>query len=155
MSDRVSASISIGGVLPASLRDELIALIQLEGLSTDWDGASFTADQIEPDKPLDLMAYDVPWGIFNALEQFCVQHCLAYQRNSGACPGSFGAERIVFDGKHGPVGYDTNDDNVVMISRETITHLGSMEAIAAYFASADITVPPLEFPDCALPKSAA
>ena len=153
MSDRVSASISIGGVLPAALSGELIVLIQLEGLSTDWDGPKFTADQIEHGKPLDLMAYDVAWGIFDELEQFCVNHGLAYQRNSGACSGSFGAERVVFDGKNGPFNYDTNDDNVVLVSRETITHLGSMAAIAAYFASADITVPPLEFANCAASKS--
>ena len=144
MSDRVSASISIGGVLPAALSDELFALIQLEGLSTEWDGSDFAADQIEQGKPLDLMAYDVPWGIFNELEQFCVSHGLAYQRNSGACPGSFGAERIVFDGKTGPFNYDTNDDNVLIVSRETITNLGSLRAVRAYFKQADIAIPPFE-----------
>ena len=147
MSDRVSASITIGGVVPAAHREELFAIIELEGLCLDWEGTAFTADRIEHRKPLDLMAYEVPWGRFERLEQFCVNHGLAYQRNSGACPGSFGAERIVFDGRQGPFNYDTNDDDVVMVSQETITHLGSLEAITAYFADAEILVPPLEFAD--------
>ena len=134
------------------MREELFAIIELEGLCTDWEGTDFTADLIEHGKPLDLMAYEVPWGSFERLEQFCVNHGLAYQRNSGACPGCFGAERIVFDGSNGPFNFDTNDDDVVMVSQATITRLGSLEAIAAYFADAEILVPPLEFADWAAPE---
>ena len=112
MSDRVSASISIGGVPLATLREELFAIIQREGLCIDWDGTGFAASRIEHGKPLDLMAYEVRWGRFEHLEQFCVNHGLAYQRHSSACPGSFGAERIVFDGRQGPFNFDTNDDDV-------------------------------------------
>ena len=144
MSDRVTASISIGGVVPAAQREELIAIIELEGLCLDWEGTDFAPDRIEHGKPLDLMAYEVPWGRFEQLEQFCVNHGLAYQRNSGACPGSFGAERIVFDGSNGPFNYDTNDDDVVMVTQETITRLGSLRAIRAYFKQAEIVIPPLE-----------
>ena len=144
MSDRVSASITIGGVVPATLRQELIAIIELEGLCMDWEGTDFTPDRIEHRKPLDLMAYEVPWGRFERLEQFCVNPGLAYQRHSGACPGSFGAERIVFDGSNGPFNYDTDDHDVVMVSQETITHLGSLRAIRAYFKQAEIVIPPLE-----------
>ena len=129
------------------MRQELIAIIAFEGLCTDWEGTDFTPDRIEHGKPLDLMAYEVPWGRFERLEQFCVNHGLAYQRNSGACPGSFGAERIVFDGSNGPFNFDTNDDDVVMVSQETIVRLGSLDAITAYFADAEILVPPLEFAD--------
>ena len=143
MSDRVSASISIGGKLPLTLREEFLALVEAEGLCMDSDETEFTTDRIEPGKPLDLMAHEVPWGRFDALEQFCVNHGLAYQRHSSACPGSFGAERTVFDGRQGPLHYDTNDDDVVMIAQETVAQLGSMEAITAYFAGAAIMIPPL------------
>ena len=147
MSDRVSASISIGGMLPRSLQTEFIEIIQSEGLKTDWDGAEFTPEELIEDKPLDLMAYDVAWGRFDTLEQYCVDHGLAYRRSSAGFSGSFGPERIVFDGVNGPLNYDTNDDDMVVLLQATIEHLGSMEAIAAYVADAEITFPPLMFGD--------
>ena len=143
MSDRVSASISIGGVVPAALRDELFAIIEFEGLCMDWEGTGFTPDGMEHGKPLDLMAHEVPWGIFEKLDQFCVNHSIAYRRNSGARSGSFAAERIVFDGSNGPFNYDTNDDDAVMLSFATIGQLGSMRAIRAYLKPAEIEIPPL------------
>jgi hypothetical protein len=145
MSDRVSASISIGGILPRSLHHEFIDIIQSEGLRTDWDGPEFTPEDLIEGKPLDLMAYDVAWGMFDTLEQYCVDHSLAYRRSSDGFSGSFGAERIVFDGVNGPYNYDTNDDDMVVLLQATIDHLGSMEAIAAYIADAEVTVPPLLF----------
>jgi hypothetical protein len=147
MSDRVSASISIGGNLPRSLHPEFIEIIQSEGLRTDWDGAEFTPEYLIEGKPLDLMAYDVAWGQFDMLEQYCVDHKLAYRRSSGGFSDSFGPERIVFDGVKGPLNYDTNDDDMVVLLEATIKYLGSMEAIAAYIADADIIVPPLLFSD--------
>ena len=147
MSDRVSASISIGGNLPLSLHDQFVEAVRNEGLSTEWGGPEFTADQIEHDRPLHLMAYDVAWGRFDELEQFCVNHGVTYQRDSCGFSGSFGAERIVFDGTNGPLNYDSDDQNAVVLTRETIMQLGSMEAIAAYFADAEIIIPPLVFAD--------
>jgi hypothetical protein len=147
MSDRVSASISIGGVLPRSLHSEFIEIIQSEGLKTDWDGAEFTSEELIGGQPLNLMAYDVAWGRFDTLEQYCVDHALAYRRSSCGYSGSFGPERIVFDGVNGPLNYDVNDDDMVVLLQATIEHLGSMEAIAAYIADAEIIVPPLMFGD--------
>ena len=147
MSDRVSASISIGGVLPRSLHHEFIEIIQLEGLKTEWDGPEFTPEELVEGATLDLMAYNVAWGSFDALEQYCVDHGLAYRRSSCGFSGSFGPERIVFDGVNGPLNYDTNDDDMVVLLQATIEHLGSMEAIADYIADAQITVPPLTFKD--------
>lgn len=37
MADRVSASITIGGALAANMLPDLLAVIELEGLSTEWD----------------------------------------------------------------------------------------------------------------------
>ncbi|MVZ98116.1 hypothetical protein EUU23_10470 [Sphingorhabdus sp. IMCC26285] len=53
----------------------------------------------------------------------------AYQRWSGACSGSFGAERIVFDGKTGPLNFAVDDDDRLGLHVETIGRLGSMGAV--------------------------
>ena len=145
MSDRVFASISIGGNVPLTLRAEFLALIEAEGLCMECDEAAFTADRIEPGKPLDLMAHEVPWGCFDKLERFCLQHRLAYARSSASCPGSFGAERIVYTGTHCPLCFDTNDNDEPVLTQESVEHLETLEAIMAYFADAAFTIPPLTF----------
>ena len=143
MSDRVSASISIGGLVTPDQFAQLAGLIMAEGLATEWDGPDFAPDNRTPCAPLNLFAHEVPWGRFEALEQYCCDQGIAYRRWSGSCPGSFGAERIIFDGKNGPFNFDTNEDDVVMVSQETITHLGSLRAVRAYFKPAEIEIPPL------------
>jgi hypothetical protein len=82
-------------------------------------------------------------GSFNALEQYCCNNGIAYHRWSGACPGSFGAERILYDGKRGPFNYDADEDDRVVLTAETIEQLGSMRAIRAYLKPASFAVPPL------------
>ncbi len=57
--------------------------------------------------------------------------------------GSFGAERIVFDGKICPLNYDADEDDRIMLAVETIVQLGSICAIRAYLNPADFNVPPL------------
>ena len=89
------------------------------------------------------MANEVAWGRFDALEAFCVRHCLIFTRWSGGFPGAFGAERVVFDGLGRVTCFAATDDDVVMISRETIDLLGSMDAIRHHLDRADLTVPPL------------
>lgn len=64
MADRVSASITIGGTLPRSLLPDLAALVQAEGLSTEWDGETFTLAMFREGVPLELMAHEVAWGRF-------------------------------------------------------------------------------------------
>lgn len=68
MADRVSASITIGGTLPQSLLPDLAALIQEQGLSTEWDGETFTLAMFREGVPLELMAHEVAWGRFERLE---------------------------------------------------------------------------------------
>ena len=143
MADRVSASIAIGGAVSCDQYQALCALIQDEALCVEWDGNLFTADARVEDKPLSLYAHEVSWGSFIALEQYCCNGGIAYHRWSGACPGSFGAERIVFDGKHGPFNYDADEDDRIVLTAETIDKLGSMRAIRAYLKPAAFVVPPL------------
>ena len=143
MSDRVSASITIGGLVTLDQFAQLAGLIMAEGLATEWDGPDFAPDNRIPGAPLNLFAHEVPWGRFEALEQYCCDQGIAYRRWSGSCPGSFGAERIVFDGGQGPFNYDANEDDVVMLSVATISQLGSMRAIRAYLKHAEIEIPTL------------
>ena len=111
MADRVSVSITIGGAVSCDQYQALCALIQDEALSVEWDGDLFTPDARVEGEPLSLYAHEVSWGSFNALEQYCCTNGIPYHRWSGACPGSFGAERIIFDGKHGLFNYDADEDD--------------------------------------------
>lgn len=143
MADRVSASITIGGDLPAALLPELLDRIAFEGLSTEWDGEPFSADQLPTDEPLRLMAHEVAWGRFEPLESFCVEHGLPFARWSGAYAGQWGAERMVFSGAGEPYGYAADEDDYILIGRCTVERLGSIEGVLAHFDAADFTVPPL------------
>ncbi len=143
MADRVSARITIGGVLPRSLLDELTRLIGDEDLRLDWDGEPFAPDAIPNDGPVELMAHEVAWGHFEHLERFCEDHTLAYVRWSGGCAGSFGPERVVFTGAGSRVSYAVTDDDDVVFDLETIHRLGSIAAIEAYTAQADFAPPAL------------
>ena len=144
MADRVSASITIGGVVSCDQYQALCALILDEALCVEWDGDLFSPKARVAGEPLHLCAHKVSWGSFNALEQYCCTTGIAYHRWSGACPGSFGAERIIFDGKHGPFNYDADEDDRVILTADTTLQLGSMRAIRAYLKPAAFVVPPLE-----------
>lgn len=143
MADRVSASITIGGTLPRSLLPELAALVEAEGLSTEWDGEPFTLAMLREDVALELMAYEVAWGRFEALESWCLKHGLPFARWPGACAGQWGAERAVFTGTGEVQCYAADEDDYLLIGRCTVERLGSYEAILAHFAAGDFAVPPL------------
>ena len=142
MADRVSASISIGGTLPSALLLDLVALIEREGLSTEWDGETFTASELPDNAPLDLMAHEIAWGRFEGLEAFCVTNKLPFSRWSDAYPGQWGAERVVFAGSGEHQSYATDEDDTILIGRCTAECLGSFAAIVAHFDAADFAVPP-------------
>lgn len=143
MADRASASITIGGGIAREQFETLTRLIGDEDLRIEWDGDPFAPDMLEAGEPLSLCAHEVSWGNFNALEQYCYDQRIPYHRWSGACPGSFGAERIVFDGKHGPFNYDADEDDRIVLTAETIAQLGSMRAIRAYLKPTTRGVPAL------------
>lgn len=84
MADRVSASITLGGTVPASTYAELADVIASEGLSTEWDGEPFEPGQRTEGEPLRLFAHEVAWGRFEELEAWCVEHRLPFARWSGA-----------------------------------------------------------------------
>jgi hypothetical protein len=143
MADRVSASITIGGIIAAADYAQLCAIIADEGLSIEWDGEAFEPEHRTPGKPLSLHAHEVAWGRFAILEPWCVANGLSFARWSGAYGGEWDAERVVFTGKGEPIAYIADENDHVVINRATVERLGSIEAILAWFDAADITVPPL------------
>ena len=147
MADRVSASITIGGKVTKKQFAEIATMIEYHDLRTEWDGDVFTPDKITQGEPLALHAHETPWGMFDNLEQYCCDHRIAYTRWSGGCAGSFGPERIVFDGKNGPLNYDVDEDDHIVIHAHTIQQLGSMRAIRVYLKAAEIVLPPLVIVD--------
>ena len=122
---------------------ELLKLIEAEDLRTEWDGPAFTAAIPLKSGALHLFAHEVPWGRFEALEQHACNERIAYRRWSGGYSGSFGPEIIVFDGNNGPLHYDADEDERVVLNPETIERLGSMRAIRAYLKPATFEPPPL------------
>jgi hypothetical protein len=143
MADRVSASITIGGNLPANLLDAFVGIIQNEGLSTEWDGEPFDPSELPQDEPLRLMAHEVAWGRFEELEAFCFENALPFARWSGSYGGQWGAERTVFTGTGEPQCYAADEDDYVLMGRCTVERLGTIEAIIAHFDTADFPIPPL------------
>lgn len=143
MADRVSAAITLGGTVTTTVFAGLCERIAEAGLSTKWDGAPFESDHLEPDEPLVLYAHEVADGQFPELEAFCVENTIAFARWAGACTGAFAAERVVFPGAGEPRSYTADEDDHVLITRDTVEALASYEAVIAYFREADFTIPPL------------
>lgn len=150
MADRVSASIRIGGTLDRDKLLDLAAIINAEGLSTDWDGEDFALSQLPEGDALALMAHEVAWGRFERLEQFCVDESLPFARWSGTYAGQWGAERVVFTGREEPISYPCDEDDHVVIGKDHVVRLGSVAAVIAYFDAADFVIPPLAYRSAAL-----
>ncbi len=143
MADRVSASITVGGTVTPAAYAELADVIASEDLSTEWDGEPFEPHQRTEGEPLRLFAHEVAWGRFEELEAWCFEHGIPFARWSGAYGGEWGAERVVFTGEGEPISYAADEDDRIMIDRDTTERLGSIDAIRAHFDAAEFEVPPL------------
>lgn len=143
MSDRVSASITIGGSLSPATFEKLCELIYEEGLDTGWDGPEFDRGLVTFGIPLQVMAHDVPWGSFPKLEQFCVDHGIAYLRKSEGFTGSFVAEMIIYNGQGDVLNYGLNDMGEVVLTAAEIERFGSISAVRAYLLPSAAVIPPL------------
>lgn len=87
------------------------------------------------------MAPEVAWGRFDGLEAFCAADGLPFARWWGACSGQWGAGRLVFISSGEPQNYVTDEEDFILIGRETAERLGSLAAIIAHFEAADFEVP--------------
>jgi hypothetical protein len=147
MADRVSATTCIGGTLRRSMLDAVLDNIAPERLSTQWDGPVVRETDLPADAPLWLMAHEVAWGEFEALQQFCADQGLAYVQWSDGCGGQWGAQRMVFTGAGEPVTYCADSDDRLLIDLDTIERLGGLEAVRRHFAAAAFAGPPLQIID--------
>lgn len=143
MADRASVTISIGGVLPSVLIGALCAAIRHDGAGRDWDSGPFLGEDIAGGEVLFLCGHEIAWGMFEALETFCVAHRLPFARWAGSCRSSFGPERVVYDGTSEPRHFLATDDDEILFSIEDIRRLGTLDAIEAHYAFAHMIVPPL------------
>ncbi len=146
MADRVSVTIRIGGVLPRVHLAEFIAAVEEEAL-TDPLGEYFTEALITSLAPLELSANDVAWGRLEALEAFCLAHGLPFERWCGSYPGSWEAERVVFDGTTEPRSYTVTENDIVVVTEPEVRSLGSLDAVLAYLRSARPCLPPFVVTD--------
>lgn len=147
MADRASASILIGGPLRRALLDDLCEAARQDGGFAGWDEAPLDGQAILDGAPLEICAYELRGGVFDALEAFCETHGLAYVRRSGSCAGAFGPERVVHVGDGAPETFETNEGDAVTIGLADVRRLGSLAAIEALFARATFVVPPLTLVD--------
>lgn len=143
MAVRVSAAITIGGTMKAKLFADLVELITEAALSTERDGPVFEVSHHREGEALSLHAHEVAGGEFSQLEEFLVDHDLPFARWSGGYVGAFGAERVVFTGAGEPRSYASDEEDHVLIARDTVETLGSYEAVIAYFDEAEFLIPPL------------
>lgn len=131
MADYVSARIRIGGPLAAALYDELADRITAYDLRTEWGGPCFDRRQARENGPLDLYAYDVSNGTFDDLEEFCIDHGLAFWRWSGGSAGAFDPEIVVFSGSGEPEDFTAAENEYVVFDAQAVHQLGSYGAIMA------------------------
>lgn len=96
MSERIAASISIGGKVPRSLVPELCAALRNENLSINWGD-----EPLQPFTEEDLLRYvrgtwlsgedlEANWGEFPDLENFLRDHGIGFSRETQA--GVYNAE---------------------------------------------------------------
>lgn len=145
MADRSPVQITIGGKIPIACIPDLIAMIALDhalmlGSEEPVDESHFVAGQL-----LELAIAEAPGGSAENIEDFCIQHGIAFVRNSDGCRASYGAHRMVFGGSRDPRYYSLSDPDQVMLSRSLFLLLGSFEAVDAWFEEAMWKPEPISF----------
>ena len=143
MANRVPAWISIGGTVPAAIYPDLVDHITAEALSLEWDGVPFEAGDRVEGVALKLHAHEVAGGQLEAMEAWLVDQDQPFVRRCGGYDSEWNPEIVVFTGSGDPVSYTADEQERVLVDRETVDRLGTIEAVRAYLDAADFTVPPL------------
>lgn len=154
MSDRVDATITIGGPVPADRLEDLLQTIEAEDLGPDWD-ERFESRQDLMDHlkagacGAALYAHEVANGEFDALQAFCVEVGLSYVLTYDGCGCQWGPGRRIRrpgDGDYGVTcSLDVAGGNAC-ISADDIRRLelDDLEAVLGYLRRFDDPkVPPL------------
>lgn len=147
MADLVSARIQIGGALAAPAFPQLCTHIAAYELCINWGGDRFDASAPLTGRPLDLYAYDVRNGSFDALEDFCRDKGLAFWRWSGGSPGAFDPEIVVFTGRGAPESFTASESEYAVYDGQAIEALGSYEAILDNVARSRFDPPAFKLTD--------
>jgi hypothetical protein len=146
MGNRVSASFTIGGVIPRALIPELVELIELEGLGVDWDGPTPTAEDFVTGPPLFLAAYEVNGGAFEDLATFCVANKIPYSNAYDGYCSEWSEGRSWFDGANGSDTLTCNNGVPVMTRQEAV-YFVDKQAILDEFDRRDFAVPDMVITD--------
>lgn len=94
MSDRVAAKIEIGGKIPAKLISGLLKAITTDAPRVDWGGPEFEPKnatalvqrvQANAEGLLKLYDEEASGGTFEAIEDYCCEYGIAFNRHSSAC----------------------------------------------------------------------
>lgn len=149
MADFVSARIRIGGTLPAARYAELAHQIATYDLRTEWGGAPFDPQTTHANGALDLYAHDVSNGTFDDLEEFCIDHGLAFWRWSGGSAGAFDSEIVIVDSNGERSVFTAAEDEYVVFDAQVIIQLGSYDAILAMIERSRFDPPGFRVEGCA------
>lgn len=82
MPDRIGAKILIGGELPKALVEGLCEAISFDQPSLEWGGSDFEPQNATKDGLLCLYDDEAAWGEFDAIERFCIEHEIEFDRDS-------------------------------------------------------------------------
>ncbi|WP_120252449.1 hypothetical protein [Sphingobium sp. YG1] len=147
MSDRVSAHIMIGGIIPRSQYPDFVRAIAHDNPAIDWDGTPFDSTYLPATGPLTLMDHEVANGCFEKIEESCRRLGLHYVRWADGFGGSFPSVRVIYRGHGEPQNFLTTQDDQQIFSIERIRELGSIAAIEAEYRLARMNPPPLVLVD--------
>lgn len=121
MADCMAAEITIGGPIPQALVEGLCEAIGHDGPALDWGDGNFepkSADDIRGALTgpglLVLRDDQAAWGKFDAIEGFCVEHGISFDRD---CDGKYEypAEHVRFrKGMSEPLEEEAIDGNAVI-----------------------------------------
>lgn len=155
MSDRVSASIQIGGPVPADRLDDLIDAIDSEGLCPDWgavfdDRGDILAHLANGVEGVIFRRHEVAAGEFDDLQALCVEIGLTYVLTYDGYGGEWGPARRIYrpgDAGDGDTCSLDRDDGRACVCADDIYHLGylTLDQVLERLALFDNPhVPPLE-----------
>jgi hypothetical protein len=141
MGERIGASIQFGGKLPKQHVQELVDLLNAEGLTPDFDETGDVT--AEDDLSQNFGDWEVNYGNLDDLEAFGQEHGLHYKHWYDSGP-EWSACTELYDPATNTMIELVDAGGLPAMNLGEIKRLGSIEAIEAYFAKFSEPLPPLE-----------
>jgi aspartate oxidase len=136
MSDRFPAEITIGGMIPRRLLDELAGMIASEGVSIDWQ---YTLDEAGVRAAIDTAAArgetvrftddEAVGGQFEDLENWLTSHGIDFDRHSDA-RYEYDGENAYGRGRKRPVTMNSDQSGNDLVSAEEVRRIRASQAPA-------------------------